>query len=501
MRIFFTSLLYATVVLLFSSCLATKNKNYKFNQKYSVDAFKQDVTVLKNALETHHPSLYWHTSKDSVDKLFAGLLNFNLTDSLKELECRNKLQNVIQQIKCGHTTVRFSKQFNDLAVKKIYPLFPLQIKTWGDSMVVLARYNLQDSMLKRGTVITSINGVKAGDVLKKMFELVSTDADANNHKSQVLSGNFPLWYKYSFGLDSLYKVGYINDDKTEAFVTIKWFKPAIDTTPKTKKVKDEFVQTNKPSKKQKRQAALLAKRSIVIDSTTNTAYIRLSTFTGGNLPSFFRKTFKNIASQKISNVVFDIRENGGGRVRNAILLNKYLSKLAFKVGDTVAAKKPTLNNGKFISLHWAYSIAKIFGSKKMNDGLWHNRVYETKYFAPKSKNHFNGNIYIIQGGYTFSAATLFAGWLRNQSNVTIVGEESGGAFYGNSAMFIPTIYLPNTKLRVSLPLYKLVMDSYRPLGRGIIPHVEVAPSSYAIKKGIDKKIETVKQLISSSTSN
>ena len=272
--------------------------------------------------------------------------------------------------------------------------------------------------------------------------------------------------------------------------------PSKDTT--KKKIEKPLESVKKPSKKQLKEANLLSKRSLLIDSATNTAYIRLSTFSGGKLPQFFRKTFKQIKNQHIEHLVFDIRENGGGKVRNAILLTKYVHQYAFKVGDTIAAKKPTFKNGKYINLHWAYTIAKVFGSKKKEDGLWHNQVYENAFYAPKSKYHYDNKIYIIQGGYSFSAATLFAGWLKNQSNVTILGEESGGAFYGNSAMFIPTIYLPNSKLRVSLPLYKLVMDKYRNKGNGILPDISIPPSSFAIKRGVDIKIEVVKKLIEQS---
>jgi hypothetical protein len=50
-------------------------------------------------------------------------------------------------------------------------------------------------------------------------------------------------------------------------------------------------------------------------------------------------------------------------------------------------------------------------------------------------------------------------------------------------MYMPTITLPNSKLRISLPMYRLVMDSTRPKGHGIIPDLAIPPSSDAIKKG------------------
>jgi C-terminal processing protease CtpA/Prc len=142
-----------------------------------------------------------------------------------------------------------------------------------------------------------------------------------------------------------------------------------------------------------------------------------------------------------------------------------------------------------------YAFAKVVFSKKQSDSGFHLKRFEKHYYAPVTKNHFDGNVYILQGGFTFSASTLFTSPLMKQKNVTIVGEESGGGYYGNSAMMIPNIKLPNSGLLFRLPLYRLVMDKTRPKGNGVIPHVMVDPSSYAIKQGFDIKLEAVKKMI------
>jgi C-terminal processing protease CtpA/Prc len=72
-----------------------------------------------------------------------------------------------------------------------------------------------------------------------------------------------------------------------------------------------------------------------IDTSINTAYIRLTTFSSGGLRKFFRKSFKKIEAEKIENVVIDLRENGGGNVGLSNKLTKYLAKKPFKNGDTV----------------------------------------------------------------------------------------------------------------------------------------------------------------------
>jgi C-terminal processing protease CtpA/Prc len=142
-----------------------------------------------------------------------------------------------------------------------------------------------------------------------------------------------------------------------------------------------------------------------------------------------------------------------------------------------------------------YKLAKTLISKKEADGKFHFKRFEKHYYAPITKNHFDGSVYILQGGYTFSASTLFTSPLIKQKNVTIVGEETGGGYYGNSAMMIPTIKLPYSGLLFRLPLYRLVMDKTRPKGGGVMPDVLVDPSSYAIKQGFDIKLETVKKMI------
>ena len=75
---------------------------------------------------------------------------------------------------------------------------------------------------------------------------------------------------------------------------------------------------------------------------------------------------------------------------------------------------------------------------------------------PVKKNHFDGHLYVLTGGNTFSAATLFAKTVRDQENVTIVGEETGGGAYGNTAWLIPEVVLPRTKVRFRLPLFRLL---------------------------------------------
>jgi hypothetical protein len=97
---------------------------------------------------------------------------------------------------------------------------------------------------------------------------------------------------------------------------------------------------------------------------------------------------------------------------------------------------------------------------------------------------------------------LFTSSLIKQDNITVVGEETGGGAYGNSAWLIPDVTLPETKVRFRLPLFRLVIDkNYPKTGKGVQPEVEAKPTIEAIKRGADYKVEKAMELIKKDKEN
>jgi C-terminal processing protease CtpA/Prc len=233
-----------------------------------------------------------------------------------------------------------------------------------------------------------------------------------------------------------------------------------------------------------------------IDTALSSAILSVNTFSEGKLKKFFRKSFKKIETQKIQNLVLDLRQNSGGNILLSTKLCQYLANKPFRVADTVAAITRSFPYRRYIRPWFVYWVSMHLSGRRYADGRIHFRYFERRLFKPKKNHHFSGDIYIVTGGYTFSAAALATSTLKGQKNVTVVGEETGGGAYGNSAMHLPTITLPNSGLRVTLPLYRLVLDARRQKdGRGISPDIEVRPSSTSIKGSVDAKLERVKQLI------
>ena len=75
-----------------------------------------------------------------------------------------------------------------------------------------------------------------------------------------------------------------------------------------------------------------------------------------------------------------------------------------------------------------------------------------------------------------------------------MGEETGGGWYGNNGIIIPDIVLPNTKIRVRLPLFRLLQfehDKVPQKGTGVIPNIYCGPSLDALIHKVDNKMEAV----------
>src|SRR4051794_10790570 len=98
------------IAVLLTACSAAKYSSYNPQNKFAPEKLKKDFILLKKILEANHPSLYWYTPKDSIDTYFNQTLQ-SINDSLTESQFRIKVAWFVVKIRCGHTTVRPSKQF------------------------------------------------------------------------------------------------------------------------------------------------------------------------------------------------------------------------------------------------------------------------------------------------------------------------------------------------------------------------------------------------------
>lgn len=466
------------------------SKSYNPDKKYPKEKLQEDYRLLRNILEKKHPSLYWYTPKDSMDHYFDEGYK-NISDSMTELQFGWKiLAPLTNKIHCGHTSFSMSKGWDKFIRNKRIPSFPLYLKIWKDTMVVTVNTNREDSVIKKGMLITSINGMKSRDIVNKLFSYLVQDGYEDNVNYIRLSTSFPFFHRNVFGIYKNYSVQYIDSLGRERKTNISLSGITEDTLKKVKVF---------PPIKQKhftRKEKLENIRSLKMNNST--PVMTINSFAGGsNLKSFYRHSFKLLQKNNIKNLIIDIRANGGGDISNYVALTKYLRNTTFKVADTAAAiSKNFAPYSKYIRSGFFDNIGLLLLTKKGSDGRYHFGYWERHTIKPKSKNHFSGEIYVLTNGLTFSASSLFCNAVKGQSNITLVGENTGGGWHGNSGIMIPDITLPNTKLRVRLPVFRLVQYNHVPkTGTGVVPDIYVGPTVESSRKDVDRKMEFVKQLI------
>ena len=194
---------------------------------------------------------------------------------------------------------------------------------------------------------------------------------------------------------------------------IPFYDPPIDSSRKIKK------QERKKKKLTVRQR-LEDIRSLQVDTTY--ALMTINSFSKAHLKTFFKSSFRKLRKDSVKNLVIDIRANGGGDINNYILLTKFLRKSSFKVADTVFAKSKSFRPfTRYISAGFFENIGLFFLTHKERDGKYHFGFWERHTFTPKRRNDFNGGVYVLTNGLTFSAASLFCNAITGRQNVTILG--------------------------------------------------------------------------------
>lgn len=474
-----------------ASCGGVRS-TYNPQQKFSAAQLQEDFDIGWKTYQKNHPSLYWYTPKDTVDKRFARA-RASLTDSLTEEEFRLRLSFAVSSIRCGHSSVIPSKDYGRYAKKAKEPSFPLQVKIWGrDSMVVLNNLSGDSSPVKRGTVITAIDSIPASVFIHQMKQYTYSDGFSDGFRELQVSSGFPQRFQALYGLKSSYRLNFVDSAGAQQQVLIPLYKPAKTDSAKKKPQTDTIV--NRPVSPKKSRPQTYGRFSI--DSSGSYATLQLNNFSHNKVPGLIHSSFRKISKGGVHALVLDLRSNGGGKIDNSTLLTRYLVNKPFRVADSVWAKDLKLAYPPYVQHAWLYQYFRWVIAKKQPDGRWHNRNTERRMYKPKKKNHFEGTLYVLTGGATFSASSLFLSKIYRQPNVVVVGEETGGGARGNTAVFIPMITLPNTGVRMRLPLFRLISDIDIPEnGRGILPSVEVQPDSWHIANGVDKKMEKAKSLI------
>jgi hypothetical protein len=449
-------------------------------RRIPVDQLANDFKILKTTIQEIHPDLYRYTSKAVIDREFDSLLR-TINTELTEIEFYQKIAPWVALIKNGHTAIRLPDSYYNQIT-----LLPLRLVEIDKRIYIKTNFSDKASELI-GFEITLVNGIPIGDIMKRITPYVSLDGLNENAKFKAaVEDDFAYYYSFVFGQFEYFELELRNPrDEKETKRKIKGisntefnFKYSQDTPfPWTIKKVDTL------------NAVLLR-----IGSFNNIAHKEGKQISFKN---FLKQTFEEIKEQKVKNLIIDLRNNGGGELKNSILLYSYLTNEAFqftKEIEIASVKPPT-----YIQ-YTDYNKALKFDSFEPKNVIKRDSNFIlAKHFSMEtnkpSDNSFSDNLYVIINGQTGSSAGSFTAYVHNEKRGKIIGEENRDNYTGFSAGVPVTLTLPNSKIKIYIPLRKFTYATGVDNGMGVIPDYPFKVSYSDYFNGRDTEIKFVVTLV------
>lgn len=487
-------------IIFFSQCSTLKKENAHLQQLISADQLKKDVDFTYKKFQKLHPKLDYYISKEKLDYKFDSLKT-TIHTPLTPLEFYKKISPVVAAVRQGHSYVlvpekQFSKKETKAILKKGTGPFSQFNFSFSNDKLYVTKNKSYNKSITAGTEVLSVNGIKPLDLVQEYNQYYTSDGFNTSLKKQNAAKRFISAFTSEFGIkDSLQYLLKSND--SIKLVTIKRLKPD-SIKKKTAKIASKTVSTNKAKLRELKRK----KRINGFEKTTNTfirefhfsakdssvAILKIRAFKKGKFKKFYKESFAEIKKRNTKTLIIDIRNNGGGQLKEIVHLYRYLadSTFVFLKKSEVVSRASLFNGAYFNKGSIGVKAIKtvfapfVYGYLLLNV---HKDKDKKNYFATETKpqtikkNAFDGKLYVLINGGSFSASSIISSNLKGSKRATFIGEETGGDYNGTVAGFMPVVKLPHSNLKVRIGIMN-VAPYYQTevLGHGIFPDVSIQPS-------------------------
>ena len=480
----------AVFIIIIFFCLL--NYQYLYSQDdpgktYTADQIKQDFTILRNALEEGHAGLYRYTPKKELAEHFESIED-NLDRPMKELEFYRMLVPLIAHIHDGHTGISLSQSLEN-SLSAAPNLFPINLR-FVDKKAYLFRNYSENNNIVMGSELLAINDFPITEILQKMLLFIPNDAHIQTSKYRKLEGTayFGRLINLIYGSSGSYTLTCLDPrGDTDKNYVVKAIKPADLNAIASKRYPGVFDE---------RPPIELNYRDGVPVLTVRTFSARAYQSAKIGYPTFLKSAFQELEEKKADHLIIDLRDNGGGTDAYGKILFAHLIDKPFQFYNHLRANNIKFSFFQYTGIPPAQQKEFPQSFKKNEEGtydlMFHPNLGEQKPIPPI----FKGKVYVLLNGNSFSGTGECTSLMHFHKVATFIGEECGAGYYGNTSGFMPRLTLPNTKIRLRIPMirYTMAVSGY-PKDRGIIPDYPVSATIEDLLNDRDAVMEFVFDLI------
>ncbi|MFN8353021.1 MAG: S41 family peptidase [Spirosomataceae bacterium] len=460
-------LVIAVVLCMFTFSLHAQKPSITPEQR------REDLSYMNKYLKKFHPAYHSYTPQPRMDAFYDSLKNA-CSITTTNLDFLAMIRQAVGKVGCGHMGVQGTNKQTQAPA-----LCPVEVWVLGRRVYVQS----QDSLWNKGDEILSVNGQQVGELIPKMESLAFSDGYNTTHRTYVAEHNFAVFLYILLQKPDTYVFSIRNKagDTTTINVAAKVLKPTPSKNP-TKDTTRRVIQGNN-----------VALYTTDFDSTT--MLLDIDQFFGKHNARTYRDVFGYLKDHKIQNLILDLRNNGGGSIfkGNALLsylLDEPIRGFTFGRKPNLMMLNPRIKAGFFERIT---PLLFMLNPLQFPNKYGWNHIFP---FFKKKKNHFDGKLFVLTNGGTFSMASFVASHLKYRKNATVVGEETGGSEYGSRGMAGSSIILPHSRLRVNFNSYQITHHlGIKDSDHGVMPDY---PTPYQIEdklSNIDLELTQIKALI------
>jgi C-terminal processing protease CtpA/Prc len=447
-----------------------------------------DFDLLRKALEEAHTGLYRYTTKGEMARVFeAGRAKLNRP--MTKVEFFTVASETLAKIRCGHTGLAMDEEMR--AALTNARLFPLRVMLEGKRLLVLFNDTTDDQTLRPGMEIIEINGRKVSDILERILLHLPADGDIETGKRARLQQNFGV--NYWLFIDQAGDFTVKARDRAGKPISLKLAGVKDADRTKNQNPVNAELQTNLDKLNWSREN--LGVRFL---RDPEIAQIRIRGFGGQDYAQWMENTFKMLQEKGTRTLLIDLRNNGGGADMYGAMLVSYLTDKPFRYFDHINVK--TIQPSFKEHTDW-----RTEREEQLRDGMTANpqggylvtkKLHPGVAEQPPGKYPFLGQVMVLTDGGTFSTAADFCAVTHHLKRATFIGEETGGGYYGNNSGLQAMVTLPNTKLRLRLPMYEYwnAVPGYDGKRQGTRPDHGVQTKVENLLRGVDEQLELALKL-------
>lgn len=521
-------LFLASITMLLVSCGTIEKHNKAVTSLHSVENLHSDIDKLYKQLQHLHPRLYQYNSKEVLDFKFDSLKRA-INQPMTSRSFHKALAQVTKYVGQGHMSVSppFKTYKRKERIARLAAKFDVNNLDFEyvENKIIVRQARGSDSLLQHAELL-KVNGQNAMDLHRQFKKTVASDGYNTTFHNRVVGYRFLSYYQQANGIFDSISLTFRNTDSTfiksykrifktekddlEADSILK-HKPKDTLTKaqrKAKKLANRIKWKQKRNENRKRgfdyKTKTYAKTLSFVGNDSAVALLTINSFSkGSKYKDFYEETFRTLKAKGTKNLVIDLRNNFGGRLKEIRILYTYLTDKKFtlinksETNTRLPTLKSAMSNSTSLTTKLLVGLLSpilipsdvLKTSKK--EGQLYYRYRSAKAQEPNPLN-FKGDVYVLINGNSFSASSVISTQLKGDNRAVFVGEETGGAYNGTVAGQYKIYTLPNTKVRARIGLMHIdAKHKTTPDGYGIKPDVIITPKYQDRLNDRDPELEWV----------